>query len=286
MTRDEFKTEVLNSNICPENFEEIYEGFMAYQQKALDTLSEFHRVCEKCGIRYQLAYGSLLGAVRDNGQIPWDYDIDVFVPFKEREALVEALKKELDEKYYFYCPEVNSKCRHYIMRLAPKGYRTEVLHVDVFYLIGAPEDENERKQFAERVKFTFNTRYAKLIKAFENSNGRVKTLGGILYRKLKCLKYSLKDIDREYYELCTKYDYDTEPISVSAEYGSVNRYYESDKMRETMLYKTENGEFRIPVNYEYVLSKMYSDYKKIYPLESRLNEMLNHYNWLKSFEGK
>lgn len=61
----------------------------------MDTLIEFHRVCEKSNIEYELAYGSLLGAIRDNGQIPWDYDIDVFVAFKDKERLIETLKKNL-----------------------------------------------------------------------------------------------------------------------------------------------------------------------------------------------
>lgn len=124
MTSEEFLKEVLSSPLCPDNFEEIYKEFRKYQKITMDTLIEFHRVCEKSNIEYELAYGSLLGAIRDNGQIPWDYDIDVFVAFKDKERLIETLKKELDDKYYFYCPEVNQKCRHVIMRLAPKD--TEV----------------------------------------------------------------------------------------------------------------------------------------------------------------
>ena len=124
MNSQEFLKEVLNSEICPSNFEIIYKSFLKYQKAAIDTLNEFHRVCEENKIQYQLAYGSLLGAIRDNGQIPWDYDVDVFVPFEEKDRLITSLKRDLDDKYYFYCPEVDSKCRHFVMRLAPKKYRT------------------------------------------------------------------------------------------------------------------------------------------------------------------
>ena len=93
MTSEEFLKEVLSSPQCPDNFEEIYKEFQKYQKVTMDTLIEFHRVCEKSNIEYELAYGSLLGAIRDNGQIPWDYDIDVFVAFKDKARLIETLKK-------------------------------------------------------------------------------------------------------------------------------------------------------------------------------------------------
>ena len=122
MKNQEFLEEVLQSNMCPKNFAEIYKEFEHYQSLAIETLREFHRICEKNAITYQLADGSLLGAIRDGGQIPWDYDVDVFVPYEEKDKLIESLRQELSDKYYFYCPEVNKKCRHFMMRVTPKGY--------------------------------------------------------------------------------------------------------------------------------------------------------------------
>ena len=134
LNRLEFEQEVLKSDICPPNFEVIYKEFMNFQDEAIKTLNEFHRVCEKNGVRYQLAYGSLLGAVRDNGQIPWDYDIDVIVPYNEKDKLVQVLRNDLSDDFYFHCPEQDEKCRHFIMRLAPKGYKTTKLHKNNSYL--------------------------------------------------------------------------------------------------------------------------------------------------------
>ena len=53
---------------------------------------------QKCN-SYQLAYGSLLGAIRDGGQITWDYDIDVFIPYEERGQLIEALNRDLKSEF-------------------------------------------------------------------------------------------------------------------------------------------------------------------------------------------
>ena len=167
MNAEEFLREALESDACPENFTEIYREFQTYQTAALSTLTELHRVCEINHVNYQLAYGSLLGVIRDGGQIPWDYDIDVIVPYEEKEALIQALEKDLDPGYYYYCPEKNKHCRHMIMRLAPVEYKTEAIHVDVFFLIGSPEDPQERRDFEVLVRRISVRRYGKLVNAWE-----------------------------------------------------------------------------------------------------------------------
>ena len=135
MNNKQFYDEVVNSNLCPDGFDEIYRDFRKFQDLAMKTLLVFHQICEENSIHYQLAFGSLLGAIRDNGQIPWDYDIDVFIRAEDRKKLIEALHSQLDKHYYFFCPESDPKCTHSIIRLAPKGYNTAYLHVDVFLKI-------------------------------------------------------------------------------------------------------------------------------------------------------
>jgi lipopolysaccharide cholinephosphotransferase len=77
-----------------------FKRFNEFQIKAVETLFFFHNVCEKYEIPYYLAYGSLLGAIRDGGQIPWDYDVDVQVPVKYADKLIEVLQIECADKYH------------------------------------------------------------------------------------------------------------------------------------------------------------------------------------------
>ena len=285
MTSEEFLKEVLSSPLCPDNFEEIYKEFRKYQKITMDTLIEFHRVCEKSNIEYELAYGSLLGAIRDNGQIPWDYDIDVFVAFKDKERLIETLKKELDDKYYFYCPEVNQKCRHVIMRLAPKGYRSEALHVDVFYYVGTPNSVEERKLHIEQIKRTAHTRYCKLVNCKEEAGGNVKKYIRLMLDKMKYSMKKIEDLKNEYEKLCQMYPIDKSDYLVSADVFA--DWYEFPRIlfEETELFHTVDGTFRIPKQYAELLTLVYKGYMNIPDLDTRIREVMTHFNYLKFMEN-
>ena len=283
MNAQQFIEEVKNSDLYYDGFEQEYTEFQEYQRQAMRALIAFKNVCDKNGIFYQLAWGSLLGAIRDGGQIPWDYDIDVFVAYQDKEKLVEALKRDLDENFYFYCPETDSKCRHFIIRVAPNEYYTDVLHVDVFYLVGAPEDITECQNFARRLKELTSMRYYKLINPTRACMGNIREFVSLVRGKMHYRKIALQDVETEFNLLCTKYDFKTAKNFVSADFFAEQLIYPADMTREIMEYQTNDGVFMIPVGYNELLEKIYTNYMNPPSLESRLNEMRGHYRNLKKY---
>lgn len=78
----------------------MFEEIKGLQQKELEILKELKRVCGKNNITYFLAYGSLIGAIRHRGFIPWDDDIDVCMMYKDYVRFQEVCKKDLGSRFF------------------------------------------------------------------------------------------------------------------------------------------------------------------------------------------
>lgn len=284
MNRNDFCEELKRNNMFSKEFENDYNEFSNYQNIIIDCLKEFHRVCEKNEINYELAWGSLLGAIRDNGIIPWDYDIDVFVPFTQREDLVSALHKDLNERFYIYCIEENEKCRHVYMRIAPKGFNCEVFHMDVFFLAGVPEGI-DREQLAKRISLLSNIHSDKLIKANLITRHPFLITERII-KKLKCLKYKIPKLRTEYYSLCKLESLFKSKECIHGDAFAADYVFPTEILYPTILFKTDSGEFRIPKNYEKALKLMYGDYLSIPPLNNRIEEIRVHLHRLRKWGKK
>lgn len=75
----------------------------------LELLKEFDRICRKNNLKYNVNFGTLIGALRHNGFVPWDDDIDVTMYYEDCDKLYEIMEKELDhDKYFYRCPETEA----------------------------------------------------------------------------------------------------------------------------------------------------------------------------------
>ena len=105
-----------------ENYVQL-NGSKEIQTVLLYIFRLFHDLCEKYGLIYNAFGGTMLGAVRHNGFIPWDDDIDVTMPREDYERLVKILRNDNDSELLVQCfPDEN-----YIYPFAKVGLKETVL---------------------------------------------------------------------------------------------------------------------------------------------------------------
>ena len=233
------------------------------QRVALDILVYFHQICENNNLRYSLAYGTLLGAIRHNGFIPWDDDIDVFMPRPDFDKLHKILKKNTGRykliKYRSISKIIDTKTI-----LNETGYYGEKnigVFIDVFPIDGMGNNENKGLHWANRI-----LKNAKRNMYFEDLNEY-----GI---KGKVLKVIGQNNIRKYGKLLSKrYNIDKSKYCAVA----MNAILEKIKLKKTKKYDTyikhqfENREFRIFKEYDELLKELYGDYMKLPPEEDRVS---------------
>ena len=69
--------------------------------RMLQIATEVDRICREQGLKCSLYGGSIIGAVRHNGFIPWDHDIDMCMPRKDYDRFVKYMMKHPNEKIFF-----------------------------------------------------------------------------------------------------------------------------------------------------------------------------------------
>lgn len=98
--KDEYMIEIRNGSKIP---------VRNLQLEVLSIMDEIDRVCRKNNILYCLIGGSSLGIVNYGGFIPWDDDMDIAIPIEDWDRFIEAMKKDLGEKFYFDCYEIDKR---------------------------------------------------------------------------------------------------------------------------------------------------------------------------------
>ena len=82
------------------------------QKKMLEILLYFNDFCQENNLKYCLCGGCLIGAIRHNGFIPWDDDIDLFMPREDYERLAQIWNKKADVSKYLYCRTNRTQIYH------------------------------------------------------------------------------------------------------------------------------------------------------------------------------
>ncbi len=243
----------------------------------LDLLSELLRVCKKNDIKVFAYAGTLLGAVRHHGFIPWDDDIDVCLERKEYEKLLKVAS-EFETPYFFqtaksdkeffigYARLRNSLTTGFVKTEKSLNYNGGI-YIDIFVLDGF----NDNMDILSR-QLEARRRILQRINLFhwDKSNGIKKIIKRFCKSIISCW-ISYEDCLDKYDKCISRYNDRSEKLSLMThKYELLIKYWcFKHDMEETIEVPFENLMIPIPKAYDSILKNIYGNYMEFPPLEDR-----------------
>lgn len=256
------------------------EDFRALQMIELKMLLYFDAFCKEYNLRYYMAGGTLIGAVRHKGFIPWDEDIDVHMPRPDYEKLPELWAKYADTEHYTLCitdkyknyrHHVYSICDNHTTMIEKRTIHDDIaqgIRMDILPFDGVPDN---------RLKAAIQFVWAMLFNVYnvqrlpENQGGAIMRLGvrillgairspGVRYA---VFMYAKKQMSR--------YDFETSPWvkELSAPLRSMKFRYPRKHFDEPLMLEFEGHMLPAQHYYKQYLEQVYPGYMQLPPEDQR-----------------
>lgn len=228
------------------------------KKRLLNLVSYIDSVCGNNNIWYSLAAGSVLGAIRHKGFIPWDEDIDIYVEANHLNKFREAIMKDIPQEFKYYTWEKEYKYHPVFDRLSYAEVSNNSLHIDIFPLIGVPDTPSKRKRFISLCFFSYRFFRCKHVDVNYSHKDRI---GKIKFIRL--FTYLFSDNVIKKIEKYIEQKYDLEKSNYCYYYSSgyaMNACMPKEIILETHKVTFEYLKLNVPVRYHEYLTNMYGDY--------------------------
>ena len=251
----------------------------------IDVLSVFIRICEAQGLRYFCAGGTAIGAVRHQGMIPWDDDIDVFMPRPDYDRFLRLAAQSMPEGYEVLSPYATKDYPMYFAKMC--NARTTLLeneripcvfglYIDIFPLDGACDDVEtcyrEKRRFkrlmnkleAVSTHNSFGEYVGLLTKRREWGRFAVKTVAFCCRSWLR--RWLLKQMD----SIAYGHDYalSSRVVTYSGAYQR-QEIYPKAWLETPQMFAFEGLMVNLPHDYDAYLRHFFGDYMTLPPVEQR-----------------
>lgn len=257
------------------------EQLRRIKQVQLRMLEEFMRVCDENDLSYCLFYGTLLGVVRHKGYVPWDDDLDLAMPRRDYDRLVEIAPLVFRYPYFFQTPENDAECFYggygKLRDSSTAGIEerhkdrncNQGIWLDIFPLDDVLAEETEKEKQFRQIRY-----YQQLLMKKTYPEKRMLWELKPEEEKLRLLQsrcYSREALCEKLHKTMTEYGSSlSDKVAIMARYQGKQMYSEYDRAAVEFVIpmKFENLTVSIPVGYEACLTVDYGENYSLYPPEN------------------
>lgn len=241
------------------------------------ALDEIVRICDTHGLRYYLAGGSMLGAVRHGGFIPWDDDLDISMPRDDYERFAEICESELGEEFELQSVEKEPNYNLFLAKVRIKNTRlvdrvtanldiNQGIYVDIFPLDNCDGIDKALIKRAKRFGTLAKIKAVKL--GIARKTGFIKNLS-IFAVRLFAGFMSIDSLNKKVYKTMTCHKGGDMYINFCSQYGYKRQTMPKQWFGNGTPYMFEGKEYMLPSEYDKVLINIYKDYMKLPPKEKQ-----------------
>lgn len=252
-----------------------FEVLKKIQEIELDALKEFNKICKENNLMFFLRGGSVMGAVKYQGFIPWDDDVDIAVPREDYDQLPQIFEnKIIAGKYQVLCHQYCEELHCYFPRLfllederiklgLPRNTNLGLHLIDIIPLDGAPNNSLVRKVYYLKVYwYRFLASLGTTYKGdhIDMHSKNQKLLIG-LFKKLGFAKlFPQNSVYNRLDRLYKRYDWKKQHYA-----GTVNaslftkEVMPSDIWGKGVFLRFEDTEYRVPSDYDSYLKRLYGE---------------------------
>ena len=256
--------------------EDIHE----LRQIQIGILDEVHRFCESHNLRYFLSSGTLIGAVRHKGYIPWDDDIDIYMPRKDYEKFLATYHDQTgrfksinpyQESNYYYTFAKVVDLRTKMIETETEGYEIGV-YMDIFPVDYVTDDMQERKRVFKLKKLLYKIRRCKI----SNANPLRSRLAYWCYKSLPVSAHYVFRLIQRLIVLGKP----TRTVCNMTEAGpKIKGCFPAEDIASSVDIEFEGKLYKTMVGYKDYLERTYGDYMTLPPVEQRVTHQFEAY-WL------
>ena len=265
-----------------------YKTLKHLQNVELMILKDFIKICEENDLTYYMYAGSLLGAVRHNGFIPWDDDLDVVMFRNDFEKLNRILINLNSKKYRLLSIKTEKDYFYFFSKFMLKNTKFEEnwidqvdfnigINIDIFVLDDL-SDNNFKRQYQLKKSFLYSKLLLMSKIKLDDLPFITKAITHSISNLLNLFKIKPNTINKRGLNFLKKYGDENSGLvfDISATSQEYPLIFDKNDFNDIVKIQFEDTEVNIPKNYDKILTEMYGNYMELPPKEKRYNHPIDN----------